>query len=181
MPTKQEIIFDCIFEWGLVLDNIDSVSNGAAADNRKLRCVSGSNPPIREWRTTPDGVQDLRSGLEWDHCVNGITGTNCELGSGVPVIWVNALSVCHNRGDGWRLPNANEALSLYDYNLQDPGLDPTYFPNSPNSNTPFWTSTTSPASNPNFTDAILIHSDGISSVAAKTSSHYVRCVRTSND
>lgn len=173
--------FRLYFEWGLVLDNIDSVSNGTAADHRKLRCVSGSNPPIREWKTTPDGIQDLRSGLEWDRCVYGRTGTNCEIGVGIPVIWIEALKTCHNRGDGWRLPNANEALSLYDYSLLDPGLDPTYFPNSPNSNTASWTSTTSPKPNPNFTDAILIHSDGTSSIATKTSTYYVRCVRTSNE
>lgn len=95
-------------------------------------------------------VTDLRTGLVWQKCNAGLSGSDCltgapnsftlDDGDGVSP----AINYCENltlggRSD-WHLPNVNELQSLVDYGKNNPAIDDTYFPNTQNIT---WTSTVS--------------------------------------
>ncbi|MCP4296568.1 MAG: DUF1566 domain-containing protein, partial [Proteobacteria bacterium] len=92
--------------------------------------------------------------------------------------WEDALSYCENlslaNSNDWRLPSFNELHSIADYGSYSPSIDTSYFPGTNSSF--YWSSTTYP---PNPTYAwTTIFNDGIVVTARKTSSNYVRCVRS---
>ncbi|MCP4296723.1 MAG: DUF1566 domain-containing protein, partial [Proteobacteria bacterium] len=92
--------------------------------------------------------------------------------------WEDALSYCENlslaNSNNWRLPSLNELQTIVDYGSYSPSIDTSYFPDTNSSY--YWSSTTYP---PNPTVAwTTIFADGIVEGALKSSSYYIRCVRS---
>ncbi|MDV6235758.1 DUF1566 domain-containing protein [Leptospira ellisii] len=141
-------------------DEINSI-NG----NYSVRCVSGtplSPPSFRDNGDTT--VTDNRTGLIW---VGGA-------GSGIDD-WQNALVTCDNlalSGRSWRLPNANELLSIVDYTVGNPSINAAFFGGTVPQY--YWTSTTS-ASNLSFAHAVFFNS-GLMGGNDKSLNLNFRCV-----
>lgn len=94
------------------------------------RCVH-SDPPGTPDRFSQmvDGVYDQVTGLLWEMPVPTTMGT-----------WVAALKYCKNKGAGWRLPNAKEAMTIFDYADPNPPIHFAAFGDKTIS-LDFWTST----------------------------------------
>ncbi|EMY79395.1 PF07603 family protein [Leptospira weilii serovar Ranarum str. ICFT] len=147
-----------------------------------LRCVSGNPIPAFSFVDNLDGtIRDLNTGLLWAKCTDGQTGLGCAGGTPPNALdWNQARGACNAMnltGRVWRLPNANELLSIVDFtnaNPMVPAIDTTFFPNT--SNAQYWTSTTydnnkSFAVNIFFVDGTMTGSDKSSGIRA-------RCVTT---
>jgi hypothetical protein len=142
----------------------------------------GSWPACAALTDHGDGtVSDTVTGLMWDQCSWGQSGTACARGSASTHTWLSALRVAltantpagHYRGyDDWRLPNVAELESLFKIGGYTPPIDTTAFPNTPPSGG-YWSSTPNPAG------AWFVYSNGVVSFANVQSnvSYYVRLVR----
>jgi hypothetical protein len=92
--------------------------------------------------------------------------------------WEAALDGCEELDWGghsdWRLPSATELLSIVDYRLGGPSIDPTMFPSTPWDL--FWSASSVPASPT--TAAIVSFGSGPIGLSGKASPPYnTRCVR----
>lgn len=77
-------------------------------------------------------ITDTVTGLMWQKCIEGLSGTACESGSAATANWPTALanaesSVLAGCGD-WRLPNYKELHSLLALNRFQPSVNETAFP-----------------------------------------------------
>ncbi|WP_233589967.1 DUF1566 domain-containing protein [Acidovorax sp. FJL06] len=91
-----------------------------------------------DWSLSANGayVLDLRAGLAWPRCVEGMqwSGTTC---TGKPLLLdrAEATALATDRwkaeGVGWRIPRAAELQRLLDKSLSPPGLNPLLFPAAP--------------------------------------------------
>ncbi len=135
----------------------------------------------RSYTDNGDGtVMDNATGLLWQKCAKGKTGSDCLGGNAEVQDWTAADSYCKSlslAGKVWRLPTITELQTLVDFSKSGPHVDPTYFPNAPSSVTPFyafWSSTTfSVDTSKKFTIASW---NGDVNPLPQTASHYVRCV-----
>ncbi len=100
--------------------------------------ASSSASASPDWALSPDGayVHDLRAGLAWPRCVEGMqwTGKTC---TGKPLLLdraeASALAVNRWKAEniGWRLPRAAELQRLVDKTANPPGLNTRLFPAAP--------------------------------------------------
>lgn len=136
-----------------------------------VRCVHsgsviGASGPF--YINNSDTATDVGTGLSWQRQDDG-SGRD----------WQTAINYCNEISlDGfsdWRLPTTQELSSIVDYGKNDPGLDPTIFPNT-QSNW-YWTSTTFAGDS---TSAFAItFSDGRLGRGDKTVTFpFARCVRS---
>lgn len=89
---------------------------------------------------------------------------------------VNALNICGETNNDWRLPNYQELLSIVNYNGTNPAIDVIYFPNSGNS-LAYWSST------PYYLGTSAWHvnfSSGYVTISEKNVGSSIRLVRTGN-
>ncbi len=114
-------------------------------------------------------VTDSRTTLQWqdDYSDNA--------GSIKQTTWTAAIDYCEALsldGEGWRLPNKKELLSIVDYNHYTPSIN-TVFTNT--SSSYYWSATT-PA---NYTGLawVVYFYYGHTYSRNKSSNFYVRCVR----
>lgn len=108
--------------------------------------ISASASASPDWALSPDGayVHDLRAGLAWPRCVEGMqwTGKTCK---GKPLLLdrAEATALAANRWKaeniGWRLPRAAELQRLVDKTANPPGLNTRFFPAAPD--LWYWSST----------------------------------------
>ena len=108
-------------------------------------------------------VTDTSTGLMWQQETAG------------PMTWEQALSYCETISlaghNDWRLPIRNELQSLVNYNVYEPSIDITVFPETLPSD--YWSSTGYSTNN-----AITVYFyGGLVWPAIMSSSHYVRAVR----
>lgn len=134
----------------------------------------------RSYTDNGDGtITDTSTGLVWQKCSDGLSGTTCITGTIATATWTNALAYCNANtaglpGTNWRLPNVYELYSLIDFGgAAAPYINATYFPATQSSY--YWSSTTFPA---NKTGAMYVNFfSGSASFNNKSGSGYVRCVR----
>ena len=125
---------------------------------------------IYEKKTKNNGVvTDSRTTLQWqdDYSDNA--------GSIKQTTWTAAIDYCEALsldGEGWRLPNKKELLSIVDYNHYTPSIN-TVFTNT--SSSYYWSATT----HAHYTGtAWIVHFYyGYTDYYTKSGSYYVRCVR----
>jgi hypothetical protein len=153
--------------------------NGTGQDGELLKGIP------RTYTDNGDGtVTDNTTGLIWQKCSNGLSGSSCATGANVPDTWASALTDCNNNtaglpGSGWYLPNIYQLTSLDDFGRStNPYINTTYFPATATG--AWWSSTTSPTS----TNATLTFNFGAASMANTPKSSFpdftiesFRCVR----
>ncbi|MCG6166938.1 DUF1566 domain-containing protein [Leptospira sp. FAT2] len=142
-----------VFESDFALGNhVFSVGKSVV---RYLRCVSGNPIPAPSFvdnsflpppAVATDTVFDQNTGLLWQKCAAGLTGAGCTVGVVNIITWAGALAYCDVLNfagrTNWRLPNANEMISIVDYSAAAAPFIFGVFPNTPVAAVPFWTSTT---------------------------------------
>ena len=136
----------------------------------------------RSYTDNGDGTVTANStGLMWQKCTVGLSGSTCATGSATSMDLSTSISTCEALSlashTDWRLPNLLELESIVNPAFESPAIDTTYFPATPSSGA-YWSSTG---------NALFIgHSDvwqvefgyGGSSLQNKTASTlYARCVR----
>ena len=78
-------------------------------------------------------VTDTVTGLIWQRCSLGQTGSDCSGDSVKTYTWKEALEAA---SPPWRLPNINELRSIVEEKCYDPAINLTVFPNTPASD--YW-------------------------------------------
>ncbi|MCR6700959.1 MAG: DUF1566 domain-containing protein [Dokdonella sp.] len=112
-----------------------------------------ASPSISEprWQVRADGlaVSDSATGLMWDRCTWGQTGTTCDGEGQLFRHWNDAMQVSglanqmrHRGYYDWRVPNARELESLVETDTARPAIDVNVFPNT--AQELYWTSTQKP-------------------------------------
>lgn len=160
-----------------------TVGTASLAGTNKARCLSGNYSKSENYIDNGDfTVTDVNTGLVWQQCTNGLSGTGCASGSAATYTWANALSLCNSlslAGRAWRLPNVNELISLVNHSISSPTINASYFPNSLGGSFNYWTSNTYINTPASAWTVMFGYSPGNPvTQLAKSGSNYVRCVST---
>jgi hypothetical protein len=122
-------------------------------------------------------VTDNRTGLMWNKCPNGLSGSTCATGTATTTSFYNAITECENSTTAgytdWRLPNIKELYTLVDL-TSAPSLASTTFP--ANTTSAYWTSSYNTSGNP-FIGITLDFSYGRVTDQTKSNTYRSRCVR----
>jgi hypothetical protein len=151
-----------------------------------VRCVRRGpvpEPATRFTRTEPAPdqpvVADVVSGLVWQGCVAGLSGSACTLGGVTTLDWQAALAYCENLvwggRDDWYLPNCIETNSIIDDGRSAPAIDPTAFPAMPDYR--LWTSSPYVRPTTPWQGWVLSSSDSVVYTRVATNPYDVLCVR----
>ena len=98
-----------------------------------------ASTPDSQLQDNGDGtVTDLKTGLMWKQCVEGLSGPDCasSSGSAAAFTWQQALQRVQtvNSSGGfagftdWRVPNIKELSSLVEHQCWEPAINQTRFP-----------------------------------------------------
>ncbi len=101
--------------------------------------------PSSEFQPLEDGavVRHARTTLEWQRCAEGQTwdaASNACQGRPTALSWPRADRLAKRVGKDWRLPTAEELLSIVERCHDAPAINPQVFPNTPGGL--FWSSST---------------------------------------
>lgn len=123
-------------------------------------------------------VIDLKTDLMWIQCSEGLSGVDCNTGTASTHTWQQALELTDNVDfagyTDWRLPNAEELLSLASINCYAPAINETTFPNTSSSR--YWTS--SPIAGSTTIAWFVGFDKGKGNSAARSIEYHVRLVRS---
>ena len=131
----------------------------------------------RSYTDNSDGtIKDNATGLTWQKCSRGLSGTTCATGSATTTDWTAAGTYCSSlslASKTWRLPTVQELGDLVDYSQAiSPVVNVTFFPAT--IALLYWSSTTFV---PSTTNAwFVVFNNGIVTADLKTNNYYVRCV-----
>lgn len=94
-----------------------------------------SSTPDSRFIDNGDGtISDIGTGLMWQKCSRGVSGSNCESGVATPHNWLQALEVAQSSNlagySDWRLPNITELSSIVEERCYNPSINSSYFPNT---------------------------------------------------
>ncbi|HMZ59497.1 MAG TPA: DUF1566 domain-containing protein, partial [Leptospiraceae bacterium] len=150
----------------------------AKTSTLNARCVSGTSV-TSSYTDNGDGtVRDQATGLLWQKCSAGQSGSSCGTGTASTFTWAPALTYCNSlslASKTWRLPNINELRTIIDVSAAGlPYINGTAFPNTPTSVSQYWSSDSlvSPT-----TYAWYIYLlDGSLAYMQKSLTSYARCV-----
>ncbi len=100
--------------------------------------------PDTIYRDPADGtITDKITGLMWQKCSLGLSGSDCDTGDVLYYSWQSALAAANENSDfgfsDWRLPNAKELESLAEVACLAPHTNENIFPNA--KAYPYWSST----------------------------------------
>lgn len=145
-----------------------------------LSTITSTNP-YSVYANNGDGtVTDKQTGLMWQQCSLGLSGTDCTSGTIATFTWQAALATANsNTGNGysdWRLPNINELASLTEDACSAPTTNETLFPATASSY--YWSS--SPYNLNDFEAWNVNFDNGVQAASAKNDSYAIRLVRGSN-
>jgi hypothetical protein len=146
-----------------------------------------SSTPSGQLIDNQDGtVSDLKTGLMWKQCSEGLTSADltspdCATGTEVTLSWDQALQQPQtlNVSGGfaghtdWRLPNIKELLSILEEQCTYPPINTAFFPNTPRSI--FWSS--SPFANYAGYAWFVDFYNGFSGYSYRTGTRRIRLVR----
>ncbi|MDX1957502.1 MAG: putative Ig domain-containing protein [Leptospiraceae bacterium] len=143
--------------------------------NVALKCVSGTKNH-KEPNTIDQSnnlVADINNSIIWKKCAEGVSGSDCQTGNPTMMTWSAAINYCKNlnyQGRTWKLPNINEAMTIY---LSIDELFLNYaFPWDSSYNESMWTSTTIEGDS---TKAFKVEFPGRDK-KLKTETNRVRCI-----
>jgi len=145
-------------------------------------CQSESDIPSTtpNSRFTDNGngtISDNGTGLMWQKCQLGLSGSSCTTGSATTHTWQQALDEADGSSlavyNDWRLPNHKELLSIVEQRCYNPSINTTYFPNT--STSLFWSA--SPGADSTGSAWSVDFGSGYSYNYNRSSNRYVRLVR----
>ena len=133
--------FGSDFAWYVDFDTNNTLAFENKSSKLNARCI----------RYTPDTKLQFskleRHGDDINDTKNNLVWKDSEEESKHTSTYLNAIDYCHNLGEGWRLPNIFELVSITDFTKQTPAIkDPfvqTYDINNTNVNL-FWSATPTP-------------------------------------
>lgn len=132
--------------------------------------IPASTPDSR-FTVNGDEVTDTETGLIWQRCSLGQTGSDCSGSSPNTYNWQGALQAADAP---WRLPNINELRSIVEEKCFWPAINQTVFPNTVSSAHWSGSSYAYDSNNAWFVDFYI----GDSGITGKSDSYvYVRLVR----
>lgn len=108
-----------------------------------------STTPTERFVDNADGtITDTKTGLMWQKCIDGRSGSQCQNGSSASYTWPSALVRAEglNNSAGfanhvdWRVPNIKELLSITEKSCFLPAINLTVFPNT-DEQASIWSST----------------------------------------
>ncbi|MCI5194521.1 MAG: DUF1566 domain-containing protein [Candidatus Electrothrix sp. AU1_5] len=110
-----------------------------AAQTCKPNSIPASTPDSQLIDNGNGTITDLKTGLMWKQCLEGVSGSSCEIGSPDTFTWQQALQqpgVVNNAGGfaghtDWRLPNIRELISIVEEQCEAPVINLDRFPNTP--------------------------------------------------
>ncbi len=105
---------------GVSMYHLRCSTPGAPIADCIYRCVAGSDNYTlpKDVDNGDSTVIDLTTGLLWQKCATGASGSDCQTGMPTLMNWSDALNMCKNltlNGKTWKLPNINEAVSFYKF------------------------------------------------------------------
>ncbi|NRB42490.1 MAG: DUF1566 domain-containing protein [Pseudomonadales bacterium] len=126
----------------LVLSCLLSLLAQAECPANRNTAISISKPDSL-YNNHGDGtISDTETGLMWQQCSIGLTGSDCQTGNLTTMTWHQALTAASSNGDfgysDWRLPNKNELASLQDSACFSPAINANVFP--ANGSSLYWSS-----------------------------------------
>jgi len=171
----KHIIFLVVF-LSVILFNVKSIAECTSNRNLDITIIKPDSFYIDHGNGT---VTDKSTGLMWQKCSLGLSGSNCGTGVVLTYNWQVALAVANeNSASGytdWRLPNMKELESLVEVACNRPAINQTIFPVTLNGF--YWSSTQSVSTNfKNYSRGISFV-NGDSAILIKNSGKYVRLVR----
>ena len=90
--------------------------------------------PSERFRVNGNEVVDLLTGLVWQRCPLGLSGSDCQHGSLDTRTWRLALSdardLAARESKGWRLPTIKELRSIVEERCLNPAINRNLFPNT---------------------------------------------------
>ena len=162
-----------------------AVANANSLDDHV--CTNTADEPTGLIATTPssdfevvgnveDGiVRHLRTGLEWRRCPLGSTFSEGECDRRFSSVdWQDALQAAEAEGDGWRVPNVNEMVSIVEECTTTPAVNEVVFPATASQ---LWTSTTGLQFGAGFAVTVDFSSSGSDQQRDKTQRGTVMLVR----
>jgi len=126
---------------------------------------------------TDNTVTDTQTGLIWKHCLEGVTGTQCEQGTATSFTWQQALEYAAKQPE-WRLPNIRELTSIVELKCSEPAINLSVFPATP-SNSIVWSS--SPHANNSNNAWFVYFSNGSDQDYNRSSNTYVNTLVNTSD
>ena len=176
MHTLQEI-YDLAVRFPLP-DTGATTSYGASPDDADYTSTSSFTCDMSFTDNTDETITDNCTGLMWDKCSQGLSGSSCTIGSATTTYWEEAKVSCENSTSSnysdWRLPNVKELMSIVNYERFSPSIDPAYF--SATVSGYYWSATTCKFDPANAWHVVF--NLGFVGYYNKTSnSFYARCVR----
>ena len=102
-----------------------------------------TSPDTRFIQQSDHSVIDTKTGLEWQRCLVGLGGKNCDEGEADMFTWAEALlypaeQTNQTAPQNWRLPNVRELASIVELQCANPAINVMTFPNNPSDHV--WTS-----------------------------------------
>jgi Protein of unknown function (DUF1566) len=118
-------------------------------------------------------ILDNVTGLVWQKCAIGESGSACSTVSTTSYSWSAAKSQCANLGTGWRLPTAFELAGIIDYGKSLVTINSIAFPGTAPAD--YWSST----SHPLYTTLAwyVSFAQGTTWLDYQTDTKYARCVK----
>ncbi|WP_446011600.1 Lcl C-terminal domain-containing protein [Candidatus Electrothrix sp.] len=124
-----------------ILCCIFSAATVHAAQTCRTDSIPASTPNSQLIDNGNGTVTDLKTGLMWKQCLEGVSGNTCEDGSPSEFTWQEALQQpgTVNAAGGfagytdWRLPNIRELDTLVEEQCYNPAINLNRFPNTPSS------------------------------------------------
>jgi len=179
MHTLQEI-YDRASSTNFFLpDTGQTTSYGTALDDADYTSANSFTCDMSFADNNDGTITDNCTGLMWNKCLQGLSGTSCQTGTASTTYWEEAKVSCEDSTSSnysdWRLPNVKELMSIVNYQNSSPAINATYFPATVSGD--YWSSTTY---KPNTANAWRVSfTDGYVSFGNNktTNLNYARCVR----
>ena len=150
------------------------------AQTCKPASIPASTPDSQLFDNGNATISDIKTGLMWKKCAEGLSGADCDSGSALSLNWQEALEqpgVVNSSGfagyTDWRLPNVKELTSIVEEQCYDPAINLNRFPGTPSSN--FWSSSADAGSSGSAWGVSF--GNGFSGYDARYYSRLVRLVR----